>query len=78
MSAEMAVMRTSLLPGLVGAVLHNINRQQHRVRLFETGLRFLPGDSGLRQVPTLAMVCTGQRFAESWTGRACSSWISSI
>jgi phenylalanyl-tRNA synthetase beta chain len=63
----MAVMRTSLLPGLVSAVLHNTNRQQPRVRLFETGLRFLPGDSGLRQVPTLAMVCTGQRFAESWS-----------
>ena len=67
MSSDMAVMRTSLLPGLVSAVLHNTNRQQPRVRLFETGLRFLPGDSGLHQVPTLAMVCTGQRFAESWT-----------
>lgn len=66
MSADMAVMRTSLLPGLVRAVLHNTNRQQPRVRLFETGLRFVPGGSGLRQVPTLAMVCTGQRFAESW------------
>lgn len=65
-SAEMAVMRTSLLPGLASAVLHNINRQQPRVRLFETGLRFLPGDSGLGQVPTLAMVCTGQRFVKSW------------
>jgi phenylalanyl-tRNA synthetase beta chain len=66
-SAEMAVMRTSLLPGLIGTALHNINRQQYRVRLFETGLRFLPDDSGLRQVSTLAMVCTGQRFAKSWT-----------
>jgi len=66
MSSDMAVMRTSLLPGLVSAVLHNTNRQQPRVRLFETGLRFLPGDAGLRQVPTLAMVCTGQRYAESW------------
>jgi phenylalanyl-tRNA synthetase beta chain len=67
MSSDMAVMRTSLLPGLVSAVLHNTNRQQPRVRLFETGLRFLPVDSGLHQVSTLAMVCTGQRFAESWT-----------
>jgi phenylalanyl-tRNA synthetase beta chain len=66
-SAEMAVMRTSLLPGLVSAVLHNVNRQQSRVRLFESGLRFIPGDEALRQVPTLAMVCTGQRFAESWS-----------
>ncbi len=67
MSAELAVMRTSLLPGLVSAVVHNTNRQQPRVRFFETGLRFIPEDSGLLQIPTLAMVCTGLRFAESWT-----------
>ena len=67
-SADMAVMRTSLLPGLVSAVLRNTNRQQPRVRLYETGLRFVPGDDGLQQVPTLAMVVTGERFAESWTG----------
>ena len=65
-SADMAVMRTSLLPGLVGAVLRNTNRQQPRTRLYETGLRFLPGEAGLRQVPTLAMVVSGQRFGESW------------
>ena len=65
-SADMGVMRTSLLPGLVAAVLRNTNRQQPRVRMFETGLRFVPTDTGLRQVPTLGMVVTGQRFAESW------------
>ncbi len=66
-SADMAVMRTSLLPGLVAAVMRNANRQQPRTRLFETGLRFLPGEQGLRQVPTLAMVATGPRFPESWS-----------
>ena len=65
-SADMAVMRTSLLPGLVSAVVHNVNRQQPSVRLFETGLRFIRDESGLRQVPTLAMVSTGPRFEESW------------
>lgn len=65
-STDMAVMRTSLLPGLVSAVLHNTKRQQLRVRMFETGLRFVPDDAGLRQVPTLAMACSGMRFAESW------------
>lgn len=69
-SADMAVMRTSLLPGLVTAVLRNTNRQQPRVRMFETGLRFVPGESGLRQVPTLGIVVTGQRFAESWANTA--------
>ncbi|WP_116368737.1 phenylalanine--tRNA ligase subunit beta [Parahaliea mediterranea] len=70
-SADMAVMRTSLLPGLVTAVLRNTNRQQPRVRLFESGLRFVPGAepglAHLKQVPTLAMVVTGQRLAESWS-----------
>ncbi len=66
-SSDMAVMRTSLLPGLLGAVLHNTNRQQARVRLYETGLRFENGEDGLRQVPTLAMACTGERFDKSWT-----------
>jgi phenylalanyl-tRNA synthetase beta chain len=65
-SADMGVMRTSLLPGLVTAVLRNTNRQQPRVRMFETGLRFVPSADGLKQIPTLAIVATGQRFAESW------------
>ncbi|MFV0478285.1 MAG: phenylalanine--tRNA ligase subunit beta [Parahaliea sp.] len=74
-SADMAVMRTSLLPGLVGAVLRNTTRQQSRVRLFESGLRFLTGNNddavvGLRQEPTLAMVVTGQRLAETWAAPA--------
>ncbi|RLA51861.1 MAG: phenylalanine--tRNA ligase subunit beta [Gammaproteobacteria bacterium] len=69
-STDMAVMRTSLLPGLVTAVLRNTSRQQPRVRMFETGLRFVPGESGLRQVPTLGIVLTGQRYAESWASAA--------
>ncbi|AOU97848.1 phenylalanine--tRNA ligase subunit beta [Acidihalobacter yilgarnensis] len=40
LSAELAVMRPSLWPGLVKALAYNANRQQSRGRLFETGLRF--------------------------------------
>ena len=65
-SADLAVMRTSLLPGLMQALLHNVHRQQQRVRLFETGLRFLPTAKGLRQQPTLAGVMTGRRSRENW------------
>jgi phenylalanyl-tRNA synthetase beta chain len=65
-SADMSVMRTSLIPGLITAVLRNTNRQKPRVRLFETGLRFVPGSDGLEQTPTLAVVATGQRFSENW------------
>ncbi|HET7557985.1 MAG TPA: phenylalanine--tRNA ligase subunit beta [Rhodanobacteraceae bacterium] len=40
LSAELAVMRTSLLPGLVDALIANRRRQQTRVRLFECGRVF--------------------------------------
>ena len=39
-SSELAVMRTHLWMGLGGALVRNVNRQERRVRLFETGLRF--------------------------------------
>lgn len=40
LSADLAVMRTSLLPGLAEALKRNRNRQQTRVRLFESGRVF--------------------------------------
>ncbi|WP_237063702.1 phenylalanine--tRNA ligase subunit beta [Microbulbifer zhoushanensis] len=66
-SADLAVMRTSLIPGLCKALQYNLNRQQERVRLFETGLRFVPG-TDLQQQPMLAGLVYGTRQAESWTG----------
>ncbi|MDF1764122.1 MAG: phenylalanine--tRNA ligase subunit beta, partial [Oleibacter sp.] len=66
-SAEMAVMRTTLMTGLVSAAGYNLKRQQPRVRLFETGLRFVPSESGLQQIPTLAMIVCGNRNHQSWT-----------
>lgn len=66
-SSDMAAMRTTLWAGLLTTVKHNLNRQQPRVRLFETGLRFVPGAEGLRQEPMLAAAITGRRYPESWT-----------
>ncbi|SHL84373.1 phenylalanine--tRNA ligase subunit beta [Phytopseudomonas punonensis] len=65
-SADMAAMRASLWPGLVKAVEHNLNRQQPRVRLFESGLRFVGQLDELKQEPMLAGVITGSRLPESW------------
>jgi phenylalanyl-tRNA synthetase beta chain len=67
-SPEHAVMRSSLLAGLLRAAQHNVKRQQPRVRLFETGLRFRPGADGLSQRPGLAMLITGAAESESWNG----------
>ncbi|MEX6504517.1 phenylalanine--tRNA ligase subunit beta [Pseudomonas zhanjiangensis] len=65
-SADMAAMRSSLWPGLVKAVEHNLNRQQSRVRLFESGLRFVGQLESLKQEPMLAGVVCGARLPEGW------------
>ena len=72
-SVEMSAMRVSLMSGLLGAVLYNQNRQQSRVRLFETGLRFVPdanAEFGVRQEFVLSAVITGTAKSEHWAGKA--------
>lgn len=66
MSREMAVMRGSLWPGLLLALRGNLNRQQSRVRLFESGLRFVQQGDQLLQEQMLAGVIAGSRHPESW------------
>jgi phenylalanyl-tRNA synthetase beta chain len=66
-SADLAVMRTSLIPGLLKAIAHNASRQQSRVRLFETGLKFIPGDGDASQIPMLALAVSGLRDTEGWS-----------
>ncbi|MDC9588707.1 phenylalanine--tRNA ligase subunit beta [Xenorhabdus sp. XENO-10] len=69
-SADMSAMRLSLLTGLLTTVAYNQNRQQNRVRLFETGLRFVPDDKaehGVRQELMLGGVIAGNRFEEHWS-----------
>ena len=65
-STDLAVMRTSLIPGLVKAIAHNTSRQQSRVRLFETGLKFLPAEQ-TEQVPMVALALSGFRDVEGWS-----------
>ncbi|TCQ93240.1 MULTISPECIES: phenylalanine--tRNA ligase subunit beta [Rahnella] len=68
-SVEMSAMRLSLWSGLLTAVVNNQNRQQSRVRLFESGLRFVPdtqADLGIRQDVMLSGVISGTKNEEHW------------
>ncbi|NLS43383.1 phenylalanine--tRNA ligase subunit beta [BEV proteobacterium] len=68
-STEMSAMRLSLWSGLLGTVVYNKNRQQSRLRLFESGLRFVPDSQdklGIRQDLMLAGVITGNRYDAHW------------
>ncbi|MGH8183149.1 MAG: phenylalanine--tRNA ligase subunit beta, partial [Rhodanobacteraceae bacterium] len=79
LSADLATMRTSLLPGLVDALKRNRNRQQTRVRLFETGVVFesrgegrgttdegKTGAAAPLETTMLAAVACGTAQAEQW------------
>jgi len=65
-SAEMGVMRNSLLPGLLSTALYNLNRQQSRVRIFESGLTFVSIDQKYQQEETLGLLIHGSQQPENW------------
>ncbi|HET7269411.1 MAG TPA: phenylalanine--tRNA ligase subunit beta [Oleiagrimonas sp.] len=69
LTTDMAVMRPSLLPGLVEAMRHNLARQQTRVRLFERGHVFAaPVAEGEAPIETdhVAWIACGPAAAEQW------------
>ncbi|KFN51590.1 hypothetical protein N790_04645 [Arenimonas malthae CC-JY-1] len=66
LTAELGVMRTALLPGLVSALGRNRARQQPRVRLFELGKVFHLADGAPRETPRIAAVACGPQSAEQW------------
>ena len=72
LSSELGVMRTSLIPSLVSTLQYNLNRQQQRLHIFETGLRFVPilenetNLDNLKQNPMLAGLIYGTVEPEGW------------
>jgi phenylalanyl-tRNA synthetase beta chain len=65
LSETFAVLRPSVLPGLVGAVAHNRRREQRDVRLFEIGARFSRARGERR---ALACAWTGSIGGDHWSG----------
>jgi phenylalanyl-tRNA synthetase beta chain len=65
-SSDMGVMRTSLWTGLLSAAEYNQKRQQTRIKLFETGLKFIDVDGGIEQTRMLSGVVVGNSAEENW------------
>ena len=66
LSEKYAVLRPSLLPGLIDAAAHNRRREHHDVRLFETGTRF----STAGETRAVAGVWCGAGAPPHWSGAA--------
>ena len=65
-SADLSVMRLSLWPGLLQTARYNRARQQERVRIFESGLCFVPAADGLRQEGRIGGLVLGPVVPEQW------------
>ena len=74
-AGQMAVMRSSLIGGLVANVAYNLNRKLERVRAFEVGRAFVRDPAardgevdvaGIRQPVRLAAVAYGAAVEEQW------------
>ncbi len=66
LSEEMAQMRASLWPGLVRVAKENLSRQQDRVRIFESGVKFVPQNNDLNEISVIAGLATGDLVPEQW------------
>jgi len=74
-ASQLAVMRSSLMAGLVDNICHNVNRKQPRVRVFELGRVFYRDASvrdgelsvaGVAQPQRLAGAAWGPALEEQW------------
>ncbi len=68
---ERTRMRPTLMPGLLEAVRHNLNRGTRNVRLFETGRVFAPGEVDLPvEREAFSLIATGDVTEEGRVGEA--------
>ncbi len=74
LSSEQSVMRTSMYPGLLGALSHNLRHQVDTVRLYEWGRTYVPDPEGGEEHRPVAVetthvagVLAGYRAGRSWT-----------
>jgi phenylalanyl-tRNA synthetase beta chain len=70
LSADMGIMRQSLIPGLLNSVVFNQNRQADRVRLFELGRTYEKSEEGFKENAVLTIVIWGSSESESWEAAA--------
>lgn len=65
-SNDLSVMRTTLLPGVLGAMDHNLKRQQNRLRFFESGRTYNGTLENVIQEQHIAGAICGSAAPQQW------------
>jgi phenylalanyl-tRNA synthetase beta chain len=67
MTSELDCMRSSILPGFLEVIEHNLNRDQKDLALFEIGNEYFQDKSGVyRQRKKLVLAVTGMHMSPNW------------
>ncbi|MCL6273138.1 phenylalanine--tRNA ligase subunit beta [Muricauda sp. 2012CJ35-5] len=67
LSADLSVLRTSMLFSGLQTISYNLNRQKSNLKLFEFGKTYHKADAGNKEHQHLALYITGDRKSSSWT-----------
>lgn len=78
LSADLAVMRRTLLNGLLENVAFNINHKHAHVKLYEFGNIYRKLNEIYEEKKCLGIILSGQYTPDSWTGNARSSSFSDL
>lgn len=65
-SSELSQMRVGMWPGLIAALIYNVHRQQHSVKLFETGVVFDVANQQLTERACIAGLLMGEQGSARW------------
>ncbi|MEW6399936.1 MAG: phenylalanine--tRNA ligase subunit beta, partial [Bacillota bacterium] len=66
LSVEWSVLRTSLVPGLLGCLAHNQAHRVTRAGLFEIAAVYLPGELPPRELPAERLYVAGATYGPWW------------
>ncbi len=66
LSTELDVLRPSMLPGMLQAIAHNINRQHRDLKFFERGRIYFQKDGASIEMDHLAIAITGALGPDRW------------
>jgi phenylalanyl-tRNA synthetase beta chain len=71
LTEDQAVMRTSLLPGMLATMGHNIAQGTRQIKLFEIGKAFIANQSSElpREIETLIALWSGPRIPADWENK---------
>ncbi|HHL31378.1 MAG TPA: phenylalanine--tRNA ligase subunit beta, partial [Oceanospirillales bacterium] len=65
LTEDFAIMRTSLLPGMMETLKYNLRRQNDSIKMFETGNVFYR-DGGINEDEKIIAIMTGKKNIEHW------------